>query len=401
MRDRHHHRTVYDKKSVLSYDIERNDEFLLKKMCLFILVMVLLTGSAFAEDTRVEIQFIVHQENSESAFTAEVLFRESEILVLSGLFPSFAFSVPGEYSGFSAIPDQDTTFNSFSLDDTGSVIRNILEQMNTVTLSGLFAGDLFDQAGTVTKGTVSFQELLSVLPTLNSSWKINPELFRKSFMQEVFPASGLPDLSGTLIQYNVFDDGKYLILNGLEKDKTVFTASFDFSVRNSLKAVIGHAEEGKNYYWIHDLSILSPDEFRLTSALKSDLLKQGYRSIITNPSIVTENWNVQLSENRKEISFDGEIVPENGKKTVEISGMISTESKTVFRAKIGFRDLEESYFTFSVSMDHLPVNTGNLKVLSLSDFTSSSEYDSFLTEISGNIIQFMLKLSQALPEDYR
>ena len=371
-----------------------------KKLCLFFLVMILMTGSAFAGDTRLEAQFIIHHENTESAVTAEILFREKEILVLSGLFPSYAFSVPGNYAGLLTDSGKEKAFTPFSIPGTGSVPGNIA-QIHSDPSDGIFAGDLFDFAGTVTEGTVSLQELISGLLNLKRSGDTDSGSFPNELSQAILSFPGFQELPEILIQYKDFDHGKYLILNGLSADRTVFTASFDFTVQDSVKAVFGHAEDGKNYYWVHSFSLISSEEIRVTSFLQSDPLKQGYRSIMNSAPIVKENWSFRLSGNKKSLSFTGEILPENEKKSVEISGIISADSNPVFSARIGFSGLENSYFTVYASMDPTPVNTDNLMILTLDDLSGSSDGNSFISEISANIVPFMMQLVQALPEEYR
>ena len=59
----------------------------MKRICLILLALFLLAGSALGENSRTEFQFIIHQNGTESAVTAEILLRENEILLTSGLFP--------------------------------------------------------------------------------------------------------------------------------------------------------------------------------------------------------------------------------------------------------------------------------------------------------------------------
>ena len=374
---------------------------MLKKMCLLVLVMLLITGSSAAEDSRLEIQFIVHQGNDESAMTAEALFREDEIVVLSGLFPSFAFSVPGQSSGFFANPGKLTPFDPFSAADIRSAIQSIISLLNSESSDSFYTGDLFDHAETVTEGVLSWYDLLSEIISLNITGKIEKDSFRKGTPEEIFSRSGLPDLSDIYIQYRLFDHGKFLVLNGLESDRTVFTVSFDFSAEDSVSSVFGHAENGTNYYWTHRLSIMSEDEIQLASAMYADIQKEGFRNIMNKEPVLTENWNIRLSANRKDLSFCGTVLPANGKKPVEISGSLSSESRLVFRAKIGFKNLEEPYYTILVTNDHSPVITDHLRTVHLNNPSELTDDDSFSAEVSKNILLFMMKLMQSLPEEYR
>ena len=75
---------------------------MIRRILTLLAALFLMTGSAFAAEQHAEIQFVIHQGDSETAVTADLLLREKEIVVLSGLFPSYALSLPcdGAAEGF-------------------------------------------------------------------------------------------------------------------------------------------------------------------------------------------------------------------------------------------------------------------------------------------------------------
>ena len=133
---------------------------MLRKFCLLVIILILVSGSACAADLRLEMQFIIHQKDSESAVTAETLIREHEIMLISGLFPSYAFSIDSEQASLPELTD--TTFDLFTLPEATEIIPAFLQILNAETYEGVFAGDLFDNANLAAKGCISAADLLSL-----------------------------------------------------------------------------------------------------------------------------------------------------------------------------------------------------------------------------------------------
>ncbi len=366
------------------------------------LTAILLAGSAYAEGgSRLDIHFIIHHKDTESAVTAEALIRENELLILSGLFPSYAFSLKGDYTEFLSGSDDHVLFPPFSIPETGNILKLVMPGMNTETFEGFFAGDLFDDATSVTKCVFSWNDILSDAMSFASQEGLQPDPSDGSMADGILSVSGLQKLSGIQIRSGIYDDGKYLVLNAVNKDRTFATISCDFSDPSGIRSVLGYAENGKNFFWVHNLSIVSSDEIKFSSALLADPRKQGYRSAMINTPVVTESGNIQLSENRSKLTFSCQILPGNKKRPIGISGYLSFESRPVFNATISFMDWEDAYFTLSFNRDDTTVNTESLKIISMDKFYDLTDSEALLSEVSLNMVQFVLDLIQAVPEEYR
>ena len=252
----------------------------------------------------------------------------------------------------------------------------------------------------MTSGDFPLNEIISRLMRITDPGYSPGTDEMQDIAKSVFTGKGLQKLSDIMIQYRVYDHGDYLTLNGVLGDKTIFTLSCDLTEENSVKSVLGYPENGKNYYIVSEFKVISDREISISSAMISDRNKLGYRAIMNNAPVLKENWRIRLSPDRKETEFTGEIVPENGKKPLEISGSISKETKPMLLAKIGFRDWTESWFTLAVTLENTLLNTESLKVVSV-DSADDNQGLEFVGEISGNAMAFLTRLMMALPEEYR
>lgn len=370
---------------------------MLKKILLILLALILTAGSAAAGDCHLDIQFAVHNGTEESAVTAEAIFREKEILILSGLFPSYAVSFGYGDAELSGISGLEVPFEPFRMPPVKEILEMFTAAMNPETMNGVFSGDLFEEARTVTTCTFTLDELFNALRETTDPEKAGTVEIRDKAAWDILHMENLQELSKIVIRCSLYDGGNYMTLNGVEGDRTLFTASCDFTDPVAVKTVFGYPDSGKNYYVFSEIKVLSESEIIIHSTMISDAQKLGYRAVMNNPPVLRENWNIKLSENRQEICFTGEIIPGNEKKTVEIGGTISTENKTLLMAKISFKNWEESWFTLAVSLDDTPVNTESLKVIT----PDSADAMPFIGEVSMNAMTFLTKLNQVLPEDYQ
>ena len=374
---------------------------MLKKIFSVLLVMTLMTGCAAAGDYHLDLQFVVHQGNEDTAVTAEAILRGHEIQFISGLFPSYILAL--EYNNaelMQKIASPAEPFDFFAMPSFRKILSAFSTAVQAETVNGLFTGDLFDEAHTMTSGTFSPEEFFDRIIKTADPGYVSGSDEQQGAGEGILSGTGLQQLSDIMIRYSIYDQGDYLTLNGVLGDKTVFTLSCDLTEQNSVKYVLGYPDNGKNYYSISEFKVVSDREISISSAMISDRNKLGYRTVMNNSPVLKENWTLRLSQDRKEISFNGEIIPGNGKKPAEITGSISTENRPTLLARIGFRDWTESWFTLAVTLDNTQLNTESLKVVSLNS-ADENQSQEFAGEVVRNATAFLARLMQALPEEYR
>ena len=373
----------------------------MKKIFSILLAMILMTGCAAAGDYHLDIQFVVHQGNEDTAVTAEAVLREHQIQFLSGLFPSYALVM--EYNNaelLQSLAAVTEPFDIFAMPSFREGLSAFGTDIQAETVTGVFTGDLFDEAHSMISGTFPLNEIISRIMKIANPGYASGTDEQQDTVKDVFSGKGLQKLSDIMIQYRVYDHGAYLTLNGVFGDKTIFTLSCDLTEENIVKSVLGYPDNGKNYYIVSEFKVVSDREISISSAMISDRNKLGYRAIMNNSPVLKENWKIRQSQDRKGTEFTGEIVPENGKTPLEISGSISTETKPVLLAKIGFRDWNESWFTLAVTLENTLLNTEGLKVVSV-DSAEDNQRLEFAGEMSGNVMAFLARLMMAVPEEYR
>ncbi len=373
---------------------------MLKRIVIILMAIILLAGSAFADSNHLEMQFIIHNNNGDYAVTADALIQEDEMLLLSGLFPSYVISFRNQLDGLIPETDPDFSFGPFYIPGFGSALYGILQGKGRENSEGCFTGDLFDEAHTVITGSCTYSELMAQLSTfLGLDAEIGP-LSEKMISMAGQTENAVPSLSELIIHYSLYDQGQYLTLNGEDGSKQFFTASFDFSDPSRIRAVVGTGENGANYYRVMELSAASQDEMHFDSLLLADPNKAGYRTVMRKAPVLTERWHMKLSETRKEILFTGELIPANEKRAIDISGSFSRENKPMFTATVSFRDWKKGSCSIYANLNDSQVLTDGLRTIYTDERSDPAETELLANELSVNLITFASALLTSLPDDY-
>ena len=368
---------------------------LLRKFLLVLTVLLLVSGAASAQDQHIGLRLTVHYDGEESILDADILFGEDETLLFSGLFPSYVISAP-PIEGMELRNNQDSLSfaDALSMAEITEMFTAWAAALQLEEEYGVFAGDLFDAASVKQTGKCSLNELFSLfLQTQNKETGLNDILSGFEL-----PEEDMSLFTGIRMDYSVFDSGKYFTIAGKEEDRTVFTASFDFSDPAFIKMIAGHAENGKNYYWAATIASESGSEMKIHSALLADEMKTGYRSVAGNSPIITEDWG--LTATKDKLTFSGIITPANELDPILLSGFITAEKSPGFYVEIRFGEQEDSYLSFSAFLDEEDISAENKTKLMTDELTNTESIAKLSDEAGIRTFSFYMKLIQILPEAY-
>ena len=78
----------------------------MKRFCMMVLSLFLLTGSAFAQEDSIRIVLGTHQNDTDSVFTVDFSSEENTVTITSDLFPSYelAMDSPGRLGNLDSVP---------------------------------------------------------------------------------------------------------------------------------------------------------------------------------------------------------------------------------------------------------------------------------------------------------
>ena len=370
---------------------------MLRKIVILLSILMLLTGTAYAQDLHLGITLSLHHSGDESTLDTDILFGESEALILSGLFPSFAVSVPIPEETDLEIAYQEISMTDFfPAWDMMSVTAAWVSALESETAKGIYAGELFDEAFTAQTGTCSLADLADLFFMMMNNGTTQEEPVISESVTDEF----IYEENEIQYAYAVYDSGKYATFSAGDSRQTFCTVSFDFSNPACPAMVFGYAENGKNYYWKIQLSRISDTEIHIQSSLLPDENKAGYRSISREEPIMEENWILKKSVG--DLCFTCEMIPGNEMTPVYLSGSFSAKDLLRFQADIHFGTQEGSFISLTAFMDEEPVSSENLTILSYEDLTDPDNTNTVqLSEEAGvHAVSLYMMLLQMLPQEY-
>lgn len=366
---------------------------MIKRLVALLLILILPAGTALAGEQHLRFVLSVGPAENRTEAAADLVFRDDETLILSDLFPSYVLSLPASGGMKLRLP-------SFSADDFEILPREIVSVCGTEEIPGLYSGDLFDLAVTMQTGSIRTDRLIPVLLRLFGA------VWETVLQSQPDPAGGLetlfaqPGLSGLQLRYSAFDGGRFYSFTGCTDDATLFTASFDFSDPEKVRAILGNAENGVNYYRVLDASIPSEDNLQVRLSLISDPLKAGYRSALQNRPVLSAGWAFSIDRSLGMLSFSGEMIPENGLEPLFVKGNLTEGDPLSFEAELRFGEKEGSALSLSLKPDGSSVSEAGRQKITLQDLNDPEAANSLFMESGASVLSLYFAFLQILPDGY-
>ena len=365
-------------------------------MVLF-LIIVFSAGTALAQDVHLEIELTLQKPDDEKTLSGSILEREQDILVFSSIFPEYAVSVPGKF-------DFNSLFHSFEENFTLFIpsFSDIADENKILTqgsrIDGVYSGDLFEEAKTVQTGFISVSDLMTLIRSF-SGYKDSGS--SRDLLNVLLPGTAAEELNDALIEYSLFDNGKYLTLNVIKDNATIATISFDFSISKRIEILLGYAEEGKNYYLDTEVKETAENSVKIQSALYADAWKKGYRDARNNKAVLETTCSFVLLPELHEILINGMFVPSNGLESMMFRGTMSATKAPDLTMEFHFSGAEDNRLIVGIRSAENASDPADKTIVSLEEIRVGQGMNQFTNEISLNFLPFYTALIQALPDGYQ
>ena len=369
---------------------------MIKRLSVFFIAMLLICSTAFAENNGLSFSFIIQQESSDSSVSFDADLSDHSIRILSDLFPSYYVSVPtNEITESFLFNGLFSSFSSFSLPDMPFILTQWISGLEYTEKNGIFAADAFNEAAHVKAGMCTIQDISHLVSKILNLPADKTDLYHAFF--EIVPY----DLSELSVPFGVFDSGNFFSLSGLISENIVFTLSADFSDPSRFRFVWGYPENGQNFYWETVIACLSHEEIEIHCAFFSDKTKSGFRNAYQSGPVFKEKWSVHLSEDRKEMVFDGVITPSEKKSAVSIHGYSKPLEGQILDMELRFDSSLNTIYHFSVTASEKEYHYDNLQEVQINEVSeNSATMLGFSGELTLRMLSVYSALIRSLPEEY-
>ena len=377
---------------------------MLRKCIALFLALILFMGSASASDYHLDAEVTASGRYDSRSIFFNVLFGEKELLLLSSLFPSFALSVPVG-AGMLYTDDLNSLFAPqnapiyVSLDDAG-FFKEYSESIREPEREGFFSGDLFDGAHTVKTAAIGMDELVDYIRAGYGKEDAAVSLIGEILSRHMSGRTE-PDLSGTVIQWSVYDQGKYMTLILIKDDMVFATVSLDYSRENRIRAVIGYAENGRNYYWDTEAEQTGENQVEFRVELLSDAMKKGFRTAKNSTPVLKFNFATTALPSIRQVFTTGMFTPSNGMDSILFSSTFSLAEKPTLTADLYFSSSKDNVISVKISADDIPLDTEDRTVLPSYAMSESGQLPTFTAQLAVNFLHFYSAVKEIVPAEYQ
>ena len=366
---------------------------MIKRIISLLFAMLLLIGHAGAQDESIHLNFILKAGNEETPVSFDASFGRDEIRIVSELFPSYCLSLRGipAADAFQCLRVENT--EGFSVNpEYQKVVSDWISGLQSTVKKGIYAGDLFDEAYSVSEGICTSMAMFRLLQLLHICPLLS--IFPDHCLSAFCPAESDP----ATIHFHVYESGKYLSFSGVVSEHTVFTLSADLSDSSLPRVLVGYPEKGTNYYWLISSDYSDSKTAQIRSCLYSDHDQKGFRTVSAHDPVMTNVNTLSFSTDFHELSFDSRLLPGNTSGEVQIKGKWTPGENRVLEGTITFRENEDNRIQFSAVFLPDEVTSNGLKNVS----PDGSEIDllGFRGEAYLHLSDLYPALLRILPAEY-
>ena len=373
---------------------------MLKKSFLLFLVLILLSSSAAAENNHITLIINSYAHSKNNAEVLDVLPLDDRILIFSEHFPDCYISIP--FLKCHREPDGNNCFHPFGTTDFQEMARKWSSGFVCETANGIFTGDAFDEASTVSSGFCEWDEFISFVQMIMSSCfgdSISPGPTAQNVVG--IQSAGITDMSSVRIFFSIFDSGKYLAFTGKNNDSIVFTMSFDFSCATGFRVIHGHAEGGKNYYWAADFNADTEKNLSVEISLLADFQQAGYKAVANDNPVIRGIFRLVLSEDFDTLSVSSVLYPQNDLDNILIHCDYCPNKHEILFTEISFSGEKGSLLSIEAKTDDSVIDYENLHEITIADYLNSADSSVYGTELSSGMETLCSFFMDVLPDSYK
>ena len=387
---------------------------MLKKGMLLFLALLLCSGVALGE-TKIICTLSAGDASTgdalqpgETLMRVEMLRQEGALALSTSLLPDqlFWLSTAAEAAGTATAAETEGDAIQPMNSQSSQLIDEWLSSRLVAEENGLFTGDAFSLANSRKRYAFYLNEALPLLTRLRQlNEPLFPWLDRQTSMdllETIMHGDMWYDtwlLDRLAADLSVYDGGSCLSMTLKRQEAVLLTFSMQ-SEQGKITAVIGHAENGKNYYDAFCLE-MKTGETLLTDILYADVNKQGFAALSDRNRLLTATVRLTPEPDypsRKQISCV--LEPANELQPLSAEGLWDGDyPEELLCLRLHYGNSTDTLLTFQVAQEEAdPLNLADGKAVSLTKLTEQ-EILKLTTELTLAGTSALTKLMLLMPVD--
>ena len=365
----------------------------------FILLCVFLFSQSAAETMHWHTELELITEEKEMKAEGDLVNIDSNSVFFISILPEYQFISHGKEI---QIPyNIITDLNNLKIN---TVFRKWMNSLYTGESAGVYSGDSFDTALKKTEVHFTLRDLFSLLAGLSRDMNADEEEGNHSNTLTIFTFPEMLLSFNPAFSLNEFDQGKYYSLSGYWKENLFVTASLNLDNNDDPYAVIGYAENGKNYYWLIQMNATGENETQYHLKLYADDYQTGFKTLGEDALIISMHWIVKTENapEKRRVVFNAELLPANELTSVEVSGEFNdSEEGEMLLISARFTNRERPILRLQINTDNKDISgqAEDRNVIRMDSITAE-EQEKLSAEVNQTLNEWRSALIKSLPEDY-
>ena len=247
----------------------------MKKAFSILVIVIFLTGAAANADQHLEAKCEFYGLTDSRIVTLDLYELQGEITAVSSLFPEFAVKLDKQMhipvNLFGIICKLDSKTAAAVVKQIDSYAYSWLDTQLSAPVKGVYAGDLFDIAGSVRCAEVSLSAFTEGLRQIASEQSESADADQVCLdIIDIFASLDPPDGNDHHLCLSIqeYDNGDYDVVRIMDGNNVVMTISVDRSDERARKMLIAYRQEGR--YCFRECSFGSEhDQFVFRSNMRT------------------------------------------------------------------------------------------------------------------------------------
>ena len=379
----------------------------MKKIFCLLIILMLLTCAAASAERHLEVKAVFSGTMEGKTIYFDVYEQNGKIYTISDLIPDCAVETDPALSGIS--PDALFTLlflnpesAYYAAEKADAILYSWIEGLSSESKAGYFAGDLFENAGTVSVSSSSLSELNASLDAAAAEWNDGTEnaaalsgLFNLALskLKQLCPGAD------PLLHIKNYDSGKWIVIEISDGNDVIAVVSADRTGGKTERLLFSWREAG--LYYFRDISMESSDVRASAFISLYSGSQSAYSAVSTGRPLFSET--VTLYRDKKNVPcIDWTFMADVLKQPFTVSGTSSVNADGTGTMDLSacIEGVDKEKLNVSVRLDTADAG----KVIGESRILHpdiAQENNEITLTASTQLMHLAVELMPALPEAYQ
>ena len=379
----------------------------MKKIVCLLLTLIMMAGAAASAEKHLDVQAVFSGTLEGRTLAFDLYEQEGKVYTVSDILPGCAVETDPGVSGIGpdlvfTLPFIRPEILEKAAEKADQLIVSWISLLPSETKTGIYAGDLFENAGTASVSSSSLSELSAMLEASAGEWKDGAEtgsLLNGLFILACAKIQQLCPGSDPKFSIESYNGGRWIVIQISNGQDVLATVTSDRSGGETQRLLISWREAG--LYYFRDITM----EFSDVRASVYTELRSGpgsaYPAVLSDRPLFSEIYTLS-SEEQQNASFTWIFESDALKRPLNVTGAAAhnADGTAALLLSACVEGIEKEKLSVRLTLDSKNGGeiTGDTRIL---HFENAQENAEITLSAGSQLMYLAAELIPALPEEYQ